>query len=78
MQIEVEGFSPIQRELADQIWALDSPEQLVEFFRILPRSLLHDAYVVYHMIMQAVWDDTDLGDCAEAREVIDHIRNLPC
>ena len=78
MSIKIEGFSPIQCELADQIWALDSPEQLITFFKILPSSLLHDAYVVYHMIMQTVWDDADLGKCTEAREVIDRIRNLPC
>jgi hypothetical protein len=78
MSIKIEGLSPIQCELADQIWSLDSSEQLATFFKILPSSLLHDAYVVYHMIMQAVWDDADLGKCVEAQEVIDYIRNLPC
>ena len=78
MNLEIKGFTPLQRELADQIWAIESPEALVEFFELLPRSLLHDAYVVYRMIIETTWDAMDLGDCAEAHEVIEHVRNLPC
>ena len=76
MDIEIEGFTPRQRELADRIWALETPEQVVEFFNGLPRNLLHDAYVVYRMIIETVWDDMDLDDCAEANDVINHVRNL--
>ena len=78
MNVEIEGFTPLQRELADRIWAIESPEALIEFFDLLPRNLLHDAYVVYRMIIETVWDDMDLGDCAEAHEVIERVRNLPC
>ena len=78
MNIEIEGFTPRQRELADRIWALESPEHVIEFFDTLPRNLLHDAYVVYKMIIETVWDDMDLGDCTEAHEVIERVRNLPC
>ena len=77
MDIEIEGFTPLQRELADRIWALETPEQVVEFFDILPKNLLHDAYVVYRMIIETVWDDMDLADCAEANEVINRVRTLP-
>lgn len=76
MDIEIEGFTPRQRELADRIWALETPEQVVEFFNTLPRNLLHDAYVVYRMIIETVWDDMDLEDCAEANEVINRVRAL--
>ena len=75
--MEISGLTPLQRELADRIWAIDGPDQLVEFFQTLPRNLLHDAYVVYLMIIQACWDDTDLGDMTEAQAVIEHIRSLP-
>lgn len=70
MSLEIEGFTPRQRELADRIWALETPEQVVEFFNTLPKNFLHDAYVVYRMIIEACWDDMDLEDCAEANEVI--------
>jgi hypothetical protein len=78
MNVEIEGFTPLQRELADRIWALDSPDDVVAFFNTLPRNLLHDAYVVYKMIIETVWDDMDLGDCAEAHAVIERVRQLPC
>lgn len=78
MNIEIEGFTPLQRELADRIWAMETPEQVTEFFETLPRNLLHDAYVVYRMIIEYCWDDMDLGECEEAHSVIEHVRNLPC
>jgi len=78
MNIEIDGLSPLQQELADRIWAMDSTEEMVAFFDSLPRSLLHDAYVVYQMIIWATWDQTDPGDMTEAQELIDRVRNLPC
>ena len=78
MNIEIEGFTPLQRDLANKIWAMESPDDVVAFFNTLPRSLLQDAYLVYRMIIETAWDDMDLGDCAEANAVIEHVRNLPC
>lgn len=76
MNIELEGLSPVQQELADRIWGLDTSEEIVAFFNSLPRSLVHDAYVVYHMMIWAGWDQTDLGEMIEANAVIDYIRSL--
>ena len=78
MSIEIEGLSPVQQEIADRIWNLDNPDQVVEFFQLIPKSLLHDAYVVYHMIIWACLDQDDGGDCTEAHAVIERARNLPC
>ena len=78
MNMEIEGFTPLQRELADRIWAIESPEALIEFFDLLPRNLLQDAYVVYKMIIETTLDDMDWSDCSEAHEVIERVRNLPC
>lgn len=78
MSIEIEGLSPLQQEIAERIWALDSPDQLVEFFQLIPKNLLHDAYVVYHMIIWACLDEDPGGDLTEAQQVIEHIRQRPC
>jgi len=75
--MEISGLSPLQRELADRIWACDSTDQVREFFSTLPRRLVHDALVVYHMILWAYLDDEDLAPYTEAREVIDYIRSQP-
>lgn len=74
--MEIEGLSPLQKELADRIWSLETPDQVASFFDNLPRNLLHDAYVVYRMIIYAFLDEQDLRDCAEAKTVIDHVRSL--
>ena len=76
--MEIAGFTPRQMDLANRIWALDSPEQIIEFFDTLPRSLLVDAYTVYQMIIWEFTDQEDPGEMTEARAVIDHIRGLSC
>ena len=74
--MKIENLSPLQSELADRIWACETPEQVTALFDSLPRSLLHDAYVVFHMIIWTWLDEQDVGDMPEAREVIDYIRSL--
>jgi hypothetical protein len=76
--MEIQGLSPLQQDLADRIWACDSPESIRVFFSALPRSLVHEALVVYHMILWAAIDEEDLGDMWEAQDLINHVRNLPC
>jgi len=78
MAIEIPGLSPLQIELANKIWEMESMEQVLAFFDTLPRSLKVEAYVVYQMILLAWMDEEPMGDCAEAQEVIDYVRNLPC
>ena len=78
MEIEIPGLTPLQQELADRIWACDTPEQVREFFDTLPRNLVRDAYVVYHLILWAFLDQENLAPYTEAREVIEYVRSLPC
>ena len=63
--ITIEGFNELQRRLADEIWEMDTKEQLLEWFDHLPKSLKHDAHVVMQMIMLEVIDqgisDADLS-----------------
>ena len=76
MSMEIEGLSPLQQEIADQLWSLESPEQITEFFSLLPRSLLHDAYVVHQMMMWACRDSLEPDDFEAAHWVIERVRNL--
>jgi hypothetical protein len=75
--IEIPGFSPIQRELADRIWSMDTKEQMQQFFDSLPRRLQAEAHVVFHMIVLACIDQEPLDDCDEAREIIERVKYLP-
>ena len=76
MSIEIPGLSARQIDLANQIWSMESTEEVVAFFDTLPQRAKIDAYIVYTMILWAWQDEEPVGDCAEAREVIDYIKNI--
>jgi hypothetical protein len=77
MSIEIPGLNARQIDLANRIWSMDSTEEVVAFFDTLPMKARIDAYIVYTMILWAWQDEEPVGDCTEAREVIDFIKNLP-
>ena len=54
--IEIQGFSALQRELADRIWSLDTQHQVEQFVGTLPKSLRREAWVVMQMIIAAELD----------------------
>ena len=56
MEITIEGLSELQRELADQIWACDSQEDVCEFIDRLPKRLRGQARVVHELMIAAVFD----------------------
>lgn len=72
--MEIAGFTPRQIDLANRIWALDTPEQIVEFFDTLPRSLLRDAYIVYLMIVWEYIDEEPVTRFDETLELIERIK----
>jgi hypothetical protein len=74
--IELVGLTPLQRDLAEKIWQIEDQEHLVEFVKSLPRSVAQHAYVVIQLMLLEAWDDEDLGDMAEARELLRRVN--PC
>jgi hypothetical protein len=72
--MQIEGLSPLQRELADRIWACESKEAVLELFDTLPRSLKVEAYVVYQMILWTWLDEEPVTDFSEALAVIEQIK----
>jgi hypothetical protein len=53
----IHGFSPLQRDLADRIWAMDTQAEIAEFVSTLPRNLKREAWVVMQMIIAAELDN---------------------
>ena len=53
----IEGFSPLQKDLADRIWALDTELEVSAFIMSLPRNLKREAYVVMQMIIASELDN---------------------
>jgi hypothetical protein len=54
--IQIQGFTPLQRDLADRIWSMDTEDQVQEFVGTLPRSLKREAWVVMQMIIAGELD----------------------
>ena len=53
----IQGFTPLQKDLADRIWALDTELEVSAFIMSLPRSLKREAYVVMQMIIAQELDN---------------------
>jgi hypothetical protein len=47
----IPGFSPLQKELADRIWSMDTQQQVEQYVDRLPKNLKREAYVVIMMII---------------------------
>jgi hypothetical protein len=77
MEIQVEGLSALQRELADQIWACDSQEDVDNFIGALPKRLRGQARFVKEMMTIAVWDSVvkEQQEYPEAMAVLDKFMN---
>jgi hypothetical protein len=57
--IKITGFTQIQKELADQLWRMDSEAQARQFVDSLPKDLRREAWVVISMIIAQQLDGVD-------------------
>lgn len=62
--IEIKNLTPLQQDLADKIWSLDSMGSVDEFISTLPRSLKREAEVIKHMMVATVLDQVEDVDLA--------------
>jgi hypothetical protein len=58
--IKIEGFTELQRDLADRLWNMDTEREAQEFVDGLPRNLKREAWVVIMMIMAHELDEVDV------------------
>jgi hypothetical protein len=72
--IELTGLSPLQRELAERMWAMDNMEDIVAWIQMMPRSVALQAYIVMQMIIAAEIDRQAEDDLSAAQAIIDRIR----
>lgn len=71
MDIELVGLTPLQQDLAEKIWALDTQDAVEEFVNGLPRNLRRQAQVVMEMMIAAAFDEE--MDTGLAQEVLAQI-----
>lgn len=75
MDIQIKGLTPLQKELCDKIWSMDTEQELLSWVHGLPESLLQPAWAMIQMIIAAQLDQVDFGPCTEANEVLDRFRS---
>ena len=73
--IELTGLSPLQKELAERMWQMESMEDIVAWIKMMPRSVALQAYIVMQMIVAAEIDRAAEDDVSVARDIIDRIRS---
>ena len=73
--IELTGLSPLQRELAERIWQMDSMEDIVAWIQTMPRSVALQADGVMQMMIAAEIDRAAEDDVSVARDLIERIRS---
>ena len=73
--IELTGLSPLQRELAQKMWQMESMDEIVAWIQMMPRSVALQAYVVMQMIIAAEIDRAAEDDVSVAAALIERIRS---
>lgn len=74
--IQIDNLSPAQIEIADQLWSMDSEDQVYEWFLGLPDDVKYDAYLVLKLMILAVQDQEAEQDLSQAQYVIRYIQSL--
>ena len=73
--IELRGLSPLQQELAERMWNMDSMDEIVAWVQMMPRSVALQAYIVMQMIIAAEIDRQAEDDLSAAQAIIERIRS---
>lgn len=68
--IQIKGFTALQREIADRIWSMDTEHEVQSYIYGLPRRMRTQAWVVMNMIIAAELDNY--------MEVTDEVREYLC
>ena len=74
--ISLTGLTPLQRELCETIWNMESTQEIEEWFATLDTDVRPVAHVMLQMIMFEYVDSAPLEDLSQAQEVIRHIQSL--
>jgi hypothetical protein len=54
--ITIQGFTALQRDIADRIWAMDTEQEVEHYIQSMPRRMQTQARVVLDMIIATELD----------------------
>ncbi len=74
--MEIPGLSPIQMEIADRLWELETKEEVKAWIQSLPTKHLRAIAIgLYHlMLIESIDEALDFSDLSLANQVIDSVR----
>ena len=72
--IRIEGLTPLQIEILERIWSMDSQAEVMAWFDTLPRNLRQTAHAMLMMVVIEMIDEEPCEDLELARVVIDRVR----
>ena len=72
--IRIEGLTPLQIEILERIWSMDSQAEVIAWFDTLPRNLRQTAHALLMMVVIEMIDEEPCEDLELARVVIDRVR----
>ena len=72
--MKIEGLTPLQHEILERIWSMDSKEQVMSWFETLPRNLRQTAHAMLMMVVIEMIDEEPCEDLRLAQMVIDRVR----
>jgi hypothetical protein len=74
--ITLTGLSPIEVELADRLWELDTKEEVMVWIKNLPTKRIRAMAIgLYHLILiESLDEDMDFTDLSLANTVIDSVK----
>ena len=72
--MKIEGLTPLQHEILERIWSMDSKEQVMAWFETLPGNLRQTAHAMLMMVVIEMIDEEPCEDLRLAQMVIDRVR----
>lgn len=72
--MQIHGLSPLQIEICDQLWRMQTSQEIVTWFDALPRSIKPTALAMIMMMNIQAIDEAEITDFTEANELINRIQ----
>ena len=72
--IQIEGLTPLQEEILEQIWSMDDQTEVMAWFDTLPLDLKQIARTMLMMVVIEMIDQEPCEDLRLAQIVIDQVR----
>ena len=74
--ISLTGLTPLQVELCEYIWSLNTQEEVTEWIASLPPRTRAQAVTLMHMIIAEVIEEAGITNFTQANEIIDRVRRV--